>query len=165
MTSRRYSRLLSFLPATFLLLAVVFQLWAQIGQVLTVTPPLRVFAARNAVLTVPLSVQLRKGYHVNSNTPDDEYLIPLTLTWDAPNLELRDTVYPKPEKGTFSFSTKPVSVYAGTFDIVSRFAVTAKTPTGASVLTGKLRYQACTDNMCMPPKTIDVRVPVEIKAQ
>ncbi len=165
MISKRYYRLLRVVPAALLLLAAALHLRAQIGQVLTVSAPPRVSASRNSGLTVPLSVQLRKGYHVNSNTPDDEYLIPLTLTWDAPNLELRDTVYPKPEKETFSFSTKPVSVYTGAFEIVSRFAVTPKTPLGASVLTGKLRYQACTDNMCMPPKTVDVRVPVEIKAQ
>jgi hypothetical protein len=143
----------------------VFQLWAQAGAVLTVSAPPRVAAARNSVLTVPVTVQVKKSYHVNSNTPDDEYLIPLTLTWDAPNLELRDIVYPQPEKSTFAFSAKPVSVFTGTFEIVSRFAVPAKAPPGPSVLTGKLRYQACTGNMCMPPKTVEVRAPVEIRVQ
>lgn len=165
MTFRRYFPLPSLAGGLAAAAALAFQVWAQAGAVLTVSAPPKVSAARNTVLSASLSVQLRKGYHVNSNTPDDEYLIPLTLTWDAPHLELRDIVYPTPAKSSFSFSSKPVSVYAGTFEIVSRFAVPAKAPLGASVLTGKLRYQACTDNMCLPPKTVDVRVPVEIRAQ
>jgi len=31
------------------------------------------------------------------------------------------------------------------------------------VLTGKLRYQACNHNACFPPKTIDVKVPADIR--
>ena len=33
---------------------------------------------------------------------------------------------------------------------------------GAVTLTGKLRYQACNNSMCLPPKTLDVTQQVEI---
>ena len=80
-------------------------------------------------------------------------------------MEPRETVYPKPEMQSFSFSKKPVSVYAGGFELVTRFAVPSKAPLGLAVVSGKLRYQACNDTMCLPPRTLDVRLPVEIRAQ
>jgi len=33
---------------------------------------------------------------------------------------------------------------------------------GPAVMTGKLRYQACNDRMCLAPKTLDVSLPVEV---
>ncbi len=36
---------------------------------------------RGALGEVKITAQLQPGYHVNSNTPSEEYLIPLKLTW------------------------------------------------------------------------------------
>ena len=91
--------------------------------------------------------------------------IPLMLTWESSLLEPRETTFPKPEMQSFSFSNKPVSVFTGGFEIVTRFAVPAKATLGLAVVGGKLRYQACNDTMCLPPRTVDVRLPVEIRAQ
>lgn len=119
--------------------------------------------ARNSVLTGTVSVHLNSGNHVNSNTPNDEYLIPLRLTWNAGPLEVLDVSYPKAKQENYSFSTKPVSVFTGEFEIVTRFQVPATPPRGPSMVTGKLRYQACTDSSCFPPKTVEVRLPVHIQ--
>ena len=146
-------------------LALAPVLLGQVGQPLVVTPPMKAVAARNGVLTAKIAVQVRNSYHVNSNTPNDEYLIPLILTGESSLLDPRETVYPKPEMQSFSFSAKPVSVYSGVFEIVTRFAVPAKAPLGSAVVGGKLRYQACNDTMCLPPRTLDVRLPVELRAQ
>ena len=161
MTSARFWILSSALGAV---LALAPAAWAQIGQPLAVTPPAKATGARGGVLTAEVEVRMRGGYHVNSNTPNDDYLIPLVLTWDSSLLTTRETVYPKPELQSFSFSTKPVSVYAGAFEITTRFAVPAKAALGQAVVTGKLRYQACNNTMCLPPRTVDVRLPVEIRA-
>jgi thiol:disulfide interchange protein DsbD len=108
---------------------------------------------------------LKNGYHVNSNKPNDEYLIPLRLSWNASPLEVLEIAYPQAQTANYSFSDKPVSVLSGQFDIVTRFRVPAKAPLGASVLNGKLRYQACDDTSCLPPKTVEVKLPVEIRAK
>jgi len=139
-------------------------LWAQFGAILTVAPPPKIAAARASVFSARLSVQLRNGYHVNSNTPADEYMIPISLTWNVSPLEVQENIYPKPKLESYAFSTKPVSVYSGDFEIVTRFSVPARAPLGASVLTGRLRYQACTNSACFPPKTAEVRLPVDIQA-
>jgi len=152
------------LMAAFLLLSSACIMKGQTGvQVLTVAAPPRISGARNSILVAPVTVQLRKGYHVNSNTPEDEYLIPLALSWDAAPLELQQIIYPKASRAKFSFSEKMLSVYAGTFDIISRFRVPAGAPAGPLVISGRLRYQACNDTMCLPPRNVEVRLPVEIR--
>jgi hypothetical protein len=108
-----------------------------------------------------MTVHLRSGYHVNSNTPSEDYLIPLRLTWNPGPLVPAGTEFPKPKMEKYDFSSKPLSVFSGSFDIVSKFKVPANAPIGTSFLAGKLRYQACTNTMCLPPKTLDVKLQID----
>lgn len=115
------------------------------------------------MLSAKVSVSLRPGYHVNSNTPSDPYLIPLRLTWaPADPLKLASQVFPQPSMEKYSFSEKPLSVFSGQFEIITRFEVPATAKPGMLSLSGKLRFQACNDQMCLQPKTLDVSLPVEI---
>jgi hypothetical protein len=107
-------------------------------------------------------VHLQPGYHVNSNTPNDDYLIPLRLKWEAGPLAPVEVIFPKPEQKSYPFSSKPVSVFAGDFQILTRFKVAAGAPVGPGVLVGKLRYQACSDDTCYRPATVEVRLPYEL---
>lgn len=109
-----------------------------------------------------LVVQLRPGYHCNSNTPSDEYLIPLRLSWGSGAIAAAGIAYPLPKTEKYEFSAKPLSVYSGAFEIVTRFKAGADAPLGAGKLTGKLRYQACTDRLCLPPRSIEVTLPFEV---
>ena len=103
------------------------------------------------------------GYHVNSNTPSESYLIPLKLTWTPGPLEPVTVVYPKPRMEKYQFSATPLSVYTGNFDLVSKFKAPAAAESGPSIMVGKLRYQACNNNACFPPKSVDVKLAVEIQ--
>ena len=111
-------------------------------------------------VVVPVAVQIRSGFHVNSDQPADVYLIPTTLTWDTELLALQDIEYPPAELVVYEHSEKPLSVYSGKILIRSSFGVPAQIPDGFTELTGKLRYQACNDKACFPPKSLPVRVPV-----
>ena len=141
---------------------LVTPLPAQVSA-LSVSAPPKIAGQRNGVLTGKLSVRLSSGFHVNSHSPKDEYLIPLRLTWNAAPLEVLEVVFPKPKQENYPFSDKPVSVFAGDFDIVTKFKVPADAPPGPAVITGKLRYQACTESLCLPPKSIEVRLSVQIQ--
>ncbi len=111
-------------------------------------------------VVVPVAVQIRSGFHVNSDRPADVYLIPTKLTWDNEVLELQDIEYPPAELVEYKHSDKPLSVYSGKFVIRSSFGVPAQIPDDLTELTGKLRYQACNDKACFPPKSLRVRIPV-----
>ena len=131
------------------------------AAVLSIGPVAKIQASRGIPFYQTLALELRSGYHVNSNAPEDEFLIPLRLTWNKGPLEATEIRYPKPERAKFSFSEKPVSIFSGKFEIVTRF-VTSPNAADMGVVTGKLRYQACNDRECLQPKTADVRFSVEI---
>jgi len=148
-------------PALFVLLAASSLSFAQ-TNVLLMPKPDPAPAKAGASVEVKLPVQLREGYHVNSNMPPDPYLIPLKLSWDAGPFTAFEVVYPKPILLKLGFFPTPVPVFSGKFELTTRFKVAASVPPGLVNLPGKLRYQACNDRMCLPPKTIDLTLPVSV---
>lgn len=134
-----------------------------LSNVLSVTPPEKLIAKRGQVVSADFAIQLRSGFHVNSNTPSDEYLIPLKLTFTSPAVEVQDIVYPKPLMQKFAFSDKPLSVYEGEFKAQTKLKISSSAPAGLNNVEAKLRYQACNDRMCLPPRTLDVKVPIDIR--
>jgi thiol:disulfide interchange protein DsbD len=154
----------TFLGPRSLAAAVLLSSLCCFGQsnVLSIAPPEKVTAKIGSTAQVKVSLELRPGYHCNSNKPSDEYLIPLKLTWAAGPLEAPEVTYPEPQMEKYSFSDKPLSVYTGNFDLITKFKVPASSVAGQVMITGKLRYQACTDRMCLQPKTLDVTIPIDI---
>ena len=134
-------------------------LFGQSSGYLAVGDPQKVVGKRNAVVQVKIPVTVKEGYHVNSNQPSEEYLIPLKLTWTATGaLEGGAVTYPKPESEKYEFSEKPLSVYTGNFELMANFKVGATAAAGPGAASGKLKYQACSSKACFPPKTVDVTV-------
>ena len=131
-------------------------------NVLLVPKPEPVAAKAGTTVEVKLPLQLREGYHVNTNKPPDPYLIPLRLTWDAGPITAAEVVYPKPETHKVEFFAGLLPVFSGRFDLITRFKVGASVQPGLVNVAGKLRYQACNDRMCLPPKTIDLTLPVSV---
>ncbi|HXK02065.1 MAG TPA: protein-disulfide reductase DsbD domain-containing protein [Verrucomicrobiae bacterium] len=138
---------------------------AQNNGYLTIGEPAKIAGKRGAAVQTKIPVSIREGFHVNSNTPSEEYLIPLKLTWTSTGaLEGGSVTYPKPLMEKFDFSDgKPISVFMGNFDLVASFKVAAGAPAGPGIAAGKLRYQACSNKACYPPKTIDVSVPYQVQ--
>ena len=148
-------------PRWALFLAAASLSFAQ-NNVLTIAPTDRVAAKAGAQVSAKIVAQLKPGYHCNSDKPSDEYLIPLKLTWTPAPLEVAAVTYPPGQMEKYTFSEKPLSVYTGDFEIVTKFNVPSSAHPGPAVLTGKLRYQACTDRLCLPPKTVDVSLPITV---
>jgi hypothetical protein len=143
-------------------LAILPSLLAQSSAVLTVTPLEKARVKRGEEFSAKVAVQVKSGFHVNSNAPDDEYLIPLKLTWTGP-LQVENVEFPKAEKIKSTFSEKPLAVYTGAFEINTRFKVPSNAPDGPNMAAGKLRYQACNDRECLRPQTVDVNLSLEIR--
>ena len=103
-------------------------------------------------------MSIQPGYHVNSDQPAESYLIPLKLTWAPGALDPVAVVFPKPQMEKYEFSEKPLSVFTGDFNLTVKFKTPAMAPAGPGVMVGKLRYQACNDHACFPPKSAEVRL-------
>ena len=118
---------------------------------------------RGQQFTARLALHLRSGFHVNSNTPAEDWLIPLKLTWATGPLAIEQVTYPKPQSEKTEFSPKPLLVFSGDFEIQTRFKASPNVPSGLTSVVGKLRYQACNSRECLPPKTIEVKLPVNVE--
>ena len=138
-------------------------LFAQGSGHLTVGAIHKVEGKRNASVQAKIPVTVDAGFHVNSNTPSDDYLIPLKVIWTAKGaLEGGELVYPKPSMEKVGGTDKPLSVFTGSLDILANFKVAATATAGPGAVAGKLSYQACNDRMCFPPKTIEISVPYQV---
>ena len=147
--------------AVFLCLPSLF---AQSSGHLTVGEPGKAAGKRNAAVDVRIPLSVEKGFHVNSNMPREEYLIPLKLTWASTGaLEAGAITYPMPTVEKFQFAEKPLSIFTGNFDLIAHFKIAGNAPAGPGAATGKLRYQACNDRACFAPKTVDITVVYQVQ--
>ncbi|HUP46296.1 MAG TPA: cytochrome c biogenesis protein CcdA, partial [Thermoanaerobaculia bacterium] len=80
----------------------------------------------------------------------DEYAIPTELTLDPATATLTNVQYPQHRMQAFSFTgDKEIPVYEHTIEI----PFSATLAPGSSVVRASLRYQACNDTVCLPPRT------------
>jgi len=116
--------------------------------------PQSVAAGKSAVLE--LRFHVIDGYHVNSHTPKSELLIPTALKLDAADgVKAGALVYPAGKSYSFSFDpTEKLDVYAGDFTVKLPVVAAA----GEHTVSGTLRYQACDNAACYPPKSLPVQV-------
>jgi hypothetical protein len=110
---------------------------------------------------VEVAFRVDPGLHINSHTPHDELLIPTSLNVEPPaGLKVLGQEYPAGISLRLDVGAGEVlSTYQGEFRV--RLQVLA--PKGESVLTGALRYQACDNKSCYPPKTLPVKVAVSAR--
>jgi DsbC/DsbD-like thiol-disulfide interchange protein len=111
-----------------------------------------------------LNLKIQNGYHVNANPPTYPYLKATEL--DLPSslgISVGFISYPTPIKKKFSFAEGPLAVYEGETTLKVRLKADRSAAPGTHNLAGKLRVQACDDQVCYPPGTIDVAIPVTIK--
>lgn len=110
-------------------------------------------------------LQIQPGYHVNANPPSLRYLIPTEIQL-APSggISVDFITYPDPLTKTFSFAPDtPLKVYEGETIVKVMLKADASAQSGKHNLSAKLRVQACDDQVCHPPGSIDLTVPVTIK--
>jgi hypothetical protein len=113
---------------------------------------------------VELRFHVTPGFHINSNTPKSEFLIPTVLKLDAPtDIVIGRVSYPAGQEMSFPFApNEKLSVYSGTFAIgVLVRPLRGVIPTKYMVH-GQLRYQACDNAACYPPKTLPVKFEIKI---
>ena len=112
---------------------------------------------------VALEVTLNPGFHVNSNRPLDEFLIPTLLTLDPPaGITLDGVAFP--DAILLQQGGDQLAVFEEEFLIGAALTLDAALPTGSYVVPGTLRYQACNDRMCFTPKNAPIQFDLTVAA-
>jgi len=130
----------------------------------TLTPPPVTTIARGKSGTVSLRFHIPAGFHVNSNKPKAEYLIPTSLKLDAPtDIVVGRITYPLGKDVSFPFAPdEKLNVYGGDFTVLVMVRPLSSVLPGRYSLHGQLRYQACDNAACYPPKQLPVGFEVKI---
>lgn len=105
---------------------------------------------------IRLRFQVKDGFHINSNTPKSDLLVPtVLLVQTAEGVRAEEPQYPAGSEYSFSFDPgEKLSVYFGSFTVT--LAVSAAP--GEHTLQGVLKYQACDHAACYPPKSLPLSV-------
>jgi hypothetical protein len=122
-------------------------------------------AARGVPFQLAVVFKIRPGFHVNAREKSADYLIATDLRSEVPvGFKAGGVSYPKGELHTFSFSKTPLNVYQGTVTLRMPITALANAPVGPQQIPLKLRYQACSTEICLPPVTIDLQATINIVA-
>ena len=114
--------------------------------------------------TFPMAIVMKfaPNWHANAN-PAGEGLIPTEVTFpDHPDLIFGEVVYPKAEVLEIASLGGKVPVYHD--EVVLGFQATLldSAPLDQITLPFQLTYQACNDEQCLLPKTIDFDVTIKV---
>jgi hypothetical protein len=114
---------------------------------------------------VQLNFRIQRGFHINSNRPNDEALIPTALRLSPPTDVLVGKIaYPTGQDLTFDFMPgEKLNVYANDFAVTAMVTTSRSIPYGTYRVHGALKYQACDNRQCYPPKEVPVQFDVKVQ--
>jgi hypothetical protein len=120
--------------------------------------PEQVTVAAGKPSPVALHFRVTAGLHINSHTPSGDSLIATVFSIPAGSgVRLDAASYPPGAAIALPLDPKTkLSVYTGDFVVQARIV----TVPGNHLVQGTLRYQACDNRECMPPRTITVPIDV-----
>ncbi len=96
--------------------------------------------------------EIRPGWHVNSHTPHEDYLIPTVISLaPVPGISVGSPSYPPEKERKFAFSDKPLAVYEGRSLFRFDGVVDAAATPGEKTLVATVDFQPCNDEQCLPP--------------
>lgn len=111
-----------------------------------------------------LQFRIPAGFHINSNHPKEEYLKKTELRLDAPtDIAIEKISYPPGIDRSFPFDpSEKLNVYSGDFSVgVLVRPLKTVVPTKYAVH-GVLKYQACDNAACYPPKQLPVSFQIKV---
>ena len=104
------------------------------------------------VLVLQIELKIKKGWHINSDQPFDEYLNPTKVTLKDSSLFANiQTEYPAPEIIKLDFSQTDLSLYRD--QVLIKVILTPKKELINKELKidGSVSYQLCNDQTCLFP--------------
>jgi hypothetical protein len=120
-------------------------------------------AARGSSFQIAVVMKIRPGFHVNAREKSEDYLIATNLKSELPaGFKAGEIAYPKGKLEKFAFSKIPLNVYQDTVRLYIPVTALTDAPLGEQHIPLKLRYQACSSEICLPPVTLTLDAVVNV---
>ncbi len=115
-------------------------------------------------VSVPLDFRVGSEFHINSNQPKSELLIPTVLKLNATApIRVASVNYPAGQDVAFPFAPgEKLSVYSDDFSVTAVIKAPSTAAVGEYPVSGELRFQACDRSACYPPRSIAVSFEVVV---
>jgi DsbC/DsbD-like thiol-disulfide interchange protein len=124
--------------------------------------PVKIPAGGSAEAIIRVTIQ--SGYHINANPPTYPYLKATALEISpSDGVSVGLVTYPKALDKKFAFADKPLAVYEGETELKATLKADKAAKTGERSVPAHLRIQACDNQLCYPPGTLELAIPVNIK--
>lgn len=106
--------------------------------------------------TIKLAVRARiiPGWHINGPVQLDPFIIPSLLSCDEMgDLNLVEMFYPQARIAHFGYADGDIAVYDGDVHFGLLLSVPEAAAPGSRTIKGRLSFQGCDDQTCLPPKS------------
>jgi thiol:disulfide interchange protein DsbD len=112
---------------------------------------------------VAVEIRIREPWHVNAHRVTEDFLVPTDVAFELPaGVTLRGVVYPAGAEKKLAFAESALRLYDGTVYVGAVIDVDAGAAVGEAGITARVTYQACDNEKCLLPQTIDVAIPLRI---
>ena len=119
----------------------------------------RAFAGQE--ISFAAKFQLEPGWHIYGSPLPDAYT-PTSITFDDPKVIRQTIELPEVTPMADSALAETIPVYSGSFQALGSLLLKFPIAAGNTTLSGRLRFQQCSDTVCEPPQTIPFELPLTI---
>ena len=120
-------------------------------------------ATRGGATRGTITLSIPGGLHVNSNRPNSQFAIPTNVKISAAGAKIGAVNYPRGKNRKFQFSEDTLNVYEGTVAFPFTLTVPANFKGNNIKIRAVVRFQACSEEVCYPPKTKEVTLTAQVK--
>jgi thiol:disulfide interchange protein DsbD len=102
-----------------------------------------------------IELNIRSPYHINSDQPTEDYLIPVTVDLTSKKgITFGKVIFPPADMRKLELSENPLSIYEGKVQIKTSVALAADFKEKELLIDGRIGYQACDNRSCLAPADV-----------
>jgi thiol:disulfide interchange protein DsbD len=114
---------------------------------------------------VAIEIKIAAPWHINANPASEDFLVPTAVAFSLPaGVTLRGVAYPQAVEKKLEFAEAPLRLYEGVVYVGAVVDIANDMSLGASTITATITYQACDNEKCLLPQTLDVPVALAISS-
>lgn len=103
------------------------------------------------------------GWHLYGGAAGAEGFVPTSVSFEPGLGEATLTSVPAPTPVKFEGLGETLPVYQGKFSMAGKLVLDPSVGPGADTVSGKVRFQECSDVLCKLPSTLSFALPLEVE--
>lgn len=108
--------------------------------------------SKNNLIEAEVILQIKNGWHINSNKPLDESLTPTVVSLkDTSSIKILKTIYPEPILTKLQFSQTQMALYEDEADVKIQFRINKGLKKQTMKIRGEVQFQPCDNQTCLFP--------------